>query len=291
MDFHNYLVVLVSLLIKWRDYLGWNIMSNNRIEKIIVNADDLGMDEVTNQAIGEAFTKGVISSATIMANMPSFDDACNIVHRKNLHGSIGVHLNLSEGKSLTEPIRSISSLCDENGNLKFCLRRFSICPTPSISKVLHIEMKAQIERVIKAGIFPSHLDSHNHDHTIWAIATPVIALAKKCNIMAVRLSANIGSQKNLIKRIYKVIFNARLRHQHLARTSYFGSLGAFETNFKMLQGRVEINVHPAYDSKGHLIDRLDEMQASLISRIDKLKIKNELCSYSDLLDVSQRQSR
>jgi len=44
-----------------------------------VNADDFGMSPRINHAILQAFENGLISSATIMANMPAFEDACQIV--------------------------------------------------------------------------------------------------------------------------------------------------------------------------------------------------------------------
>lgn len=44
--------------------------------RIIVNADDFGMSSQINHAIVEAFQKNLISSTTMMANMPAFDEAC-----------------------------------------------------------------------------------------------------------------------------------------------------------------------------------------------------------------------
>jgi predicted glycoside hydrolase/deacetylase ChbG (UPF0249 family) len=40
------------------------------MRKIIVNADDFGMSAEVNRAIVEAFENNVISSTTLMANMP-----------------------------------------------------------------------------------------------------------------------------------------------------------------------------------------------------------------------------
>ena len=44
------------------------------LRKIIVNADDFGMRAEVNQAIVDAFEQRLISSTTLMANMPGFGE-------------------------------------------------------------------------------------------------------------------------------------------------------------------------------------------------------------------------
>lgn len=54
---------------------------------IIVNADDFGCSKVINQAIMTCLDRGLISSTTIMANMPGFHEACELANSRALHGS------------------------------------------------------------------------------------------------------------------------------------------------------------------------------------------------------------
>ena len=75
--------------------------------RIIINADDFGYSISINKAILEAFKNNIISTTTLLANMPGFDDACEIAQRENLTDKIGIHFNLSEGEPLTEPIKRI----------------------------------------------------------------------------------------------------------------------------------------------------------------------------------------
>src|SRR5260370_42450098 len=75
------------------------------MRKIIVNADDFGMSAEVNRAIVEAFENNVISSTTLMANMPGFDEACELAHRHRLVSKIGLHLNLTAVYPLSSPIR------------------------------------------------------------------------------------------------------------------------------------------------------------------------------------------
>ena len=66
------------------------MLTPKQSRKIIVNADDFGMSAEANRAIVEAFENNVISSTTLMTNMPGFDEACELAHRRRLLGKIGL---------------------------------------------------------------------------------------------------------------------------------------------------------------------------------------------------------
>ena len=87
----------------------------NRRRNIVVNADDFGMSRQTNEAILQAFEKGLISSTTIMANMPAFEEACQLARQHHLQRRIGLHLNVTEGKPLTADIADCPRFCDAGG--------------------------------------------------------------------------------------------------------------------------------------------------------------------------------
>ena len=53
------------------------------MKAIIVNADDFGLDAAVNKGIMEAFSSGILSSATIMANCPGFEEAGAFSKRKH----------------------------------------------------------------------------------------------------------------------------------------------------------------------------------------------------------------
>ena len=42
--------------------------------KIIINADDFGLSHDVNLAVVEAFKRGFVTNATIMVNMPGFEE-------------------------------------------------------------------------------------------------------------------------------------------------------------------------------------------------------------------------
>ncbi|AEB07287.1 YdjC family protein [Coriobacterium glomerans PW2] len=45
---------------------------------LIINADDFGYSAGINHGILDAFTEGILTSATLMANMPGFDMAADM---------------------------------------------------------------------------------------------------------------------------------------------------------------------------------------------------------------------
>jgi chitin disaccharide deacetylase len=61
---------------------------------LIVNADDLGYDAKSTDAVAECFARGRVSSATAMVHMSDSERAAQIAQRAGI--PVGLHLNLSE---------------------------------------------------------------------------------------------------------------------------------------------------------------------------------------------------
>ena len=138
------------------------------MKTLIVNADDFGLTPGVNEGILRAFREGILTSTTLMANAPAFDDA---VARTREHPDIdvGCHLVLVGGKSVAPP-EEIPSLAKRNGDLPNTLFEL-VCRLWGglvVEADIEREFRAQIERVIAAGITPSHLDTHKHADPVWA---------------------------------------------------------------------------------------------------------------------------
>ncbi len=151
---------------------------------VIVNADDLGMTPGTNAAIFDAYDRGVLTHASIMANGACFDEAVEGLKQRPGLGC-GIHLNLSYGRSLSgQP-----ALCDEDGTFKygFVALMLRAMGDRTILDAIGEELEAQVCRVREAGIPVTHLDSHRHIHLIPPIYKTTVALAEKYGIGRVRL--------------------------------------------------------------------------------------------------------
>lgn len=218
--------------------------------KIIVNADDFGMNRESNLAIVEAFEKGVISSTTLMANMPGFEEACELAQRHRLLGKVGVHLNLTEGRPLSPTIKELPRFCDKLG--LFRPRRTLLYLSKVEKHAIEAEFAAQVQACIDRTIYPTHCDSHQHIHTEWPIGSIAIRVARRYGIRAIRLTRNCGTGINLCHRAYKTIYNCRLQIYGLAKTRYFGSAKDVSSVLARTREDVEIMVHVTAGNDGPL---------------------------------------
>lgn len=90
---------------------------------VIVNADDFGMNHNVNLAIDYCFKNNIISSTTIMANMPGFNEAVNLACIGKYDKYVGIHFNFVEGVPLSSSIKYCNRIC-KNG--KFIYKHNSI---------------------------------------------------------------------------------------------------------------------------------------------------------------------
>ena len=231
---------------------------------MIVNADDFGLDHSTNQGIALAFERGLISSTTVMPNQAGFDEAVELARDRRLEQHVGVHLVLTSGTPLTEPIRRISRFCDADGSFRVWLAearawRIAGREREAVLRELH----AQVDRVRAAGLPVTHLDSHHHVHNEWGVAGCVIAVARAAGIARVRIARNCGAGIGVGSSAYKRLLNARLRRRKLAATGWFGEardwlhLQAGGAHASSLDD-FEVMTHPMLDLEGKLVDSVSD---------------------------------
>src|SRR5574344_27626 len=151
-------------------------------KKFILNADDFGLTQYHNQAVLEGYMNGFLTSASLCANGEAFDSAVHDILPDCPNLGISAHLNIMEGKSLTDcPL-----LTDDDGNFDcgYAYLMFNQNNRELLYQV-ETEFKAQIEKV-KQYTEIDHLDSHVHTHAIPKIFEIVCKLAKEFDIKYVR---------------------------------------------------------------------------------------------------------
>ena len=151
---------------------------------LIINADDLASNSDRDRGILEAFRQGIVTSASLLANGPSFATA--VAQAKEAGLPVGVHLNLADGSALTGQIKDLTDISGQfpgKHKLRQCLA------TDAFDRVaLRNELAAQIERIFNAGLQPDHLDSHQHCQLFPCLTSMVTDLAKGYGIHAMRTS-------------------------------------------------------------------------------------------------------
>jgi hypothetical protein len=154
--------------------------------RLIINADDFGLCESVNKGIVEAHTKGVLTSTTIMANMPAAQQAVDLA--KNLPTlGLGVHLNLTAGKPLCQD-NTVKLILDSQGHFALSPGKLALASliTGKVRTAIETELASQIQWLIDKGLKPTHLDSHKHIHAFLSIFPIVCRLAKRFSIPAIR---------------------------------------------------------------------------------------------------------
>jgi hopanoid biosynthesis associated protein HpnK len=160
------------------------------VRRLIINADDFGLTAGVNRAIVEAHERGVVSSATLMANGQAFDEAVTLAGSRPRLG-VGCHIVLVDGVPLVRDAATRTLLDSGSaGALRF---REGIARFAALALLgrlapdeIEAEATAQIRKLQSAGIAVTHLDSHKHTHMFPHVFRPLLRAAKACGVTAIR---------------------------------------------------------------------------------------------------------
>lgn len=127
----------------------------------IFHADDVGMCHGANVAFEELSKSGSINCGAVMVPCPWFAEVVDMT-AANPDFDLGVHLTLtSEWKGYRwAPISTIhpsSGLIDADG---YFWHRLPMLAANLVTEAAEVEMRAQIERSLSAGIDVTHIDTH-----------------------------------------------------------------------------------------------------------------------------------
>ncbi|MDR1207004.1 MAG: ChbG/HpnK family deacetylase [Rickettsiales bacterium] len=135
--------------------------------KIIINADDFGINDGLNAAVENAHRNGCLNSASLMPFGARAKQAAEIAAR-NPKLSVGLHADF------------------DCGFIKMLAASFFV--TKKFKKNIEQELRKQIEECARLGIKQlSHLDSHRHVHMIPAAFSVFKKLAGEYKIPRVRV--------------------------------------------------------------------------------------------------------
>ncbi len=128
------------------------------VKRLIVNADDFGFTRDVNEGILEAHHHGILTAATIMATGPAFDHAVDLAHR-NPSLDVGCHLVLEGAPGLPATVHELVRAV-MTGNIQ-----------------IYAELSRQVQRVVGAGLKPTHLDTHKHTHLLPPILDALVRVS------------------------------------------------------------------------------------------------------------------
>ena len=162
------------------------------MRRLIINADDFGLTAGVNRGIVEAHEHGVVTSATLMANGPAFEEAIDLAQARPRLG-VGCHVVLVDGAPLLNKT-DVASLLEGGGNgsgephFREGISRFGALALMGrlAADEIEAEATAQIRKLQSAGIPVTHLDSHKHTHLFPHVLRPLLRAAASCGVRAIR---------------------------------------------------------------------------------------------------------
>lgn len=280
------------------------------MRRLIINADDLGLSSVVNERIEDCIRREVVTSSTLLANAPCFDDGVRIA-KQYTNISVGAHLNLIEFAPLTNVsvFRKHGIVSDDGNFIEGAI--YCVPIDDELKEAIYEEWDAQLCKIESAGIIPTHCDSHQHTHAIEELQNVLCRVMEKHHIRKVRRKivpelllmlrgqkrppvkfdkskAIMPPKRNLLYRrffLLKVIYtsgrwNKRMQKQFKLTDSFY-AFNSFFYDFDYLQkggmnSVMELMCHPG-------LSEFDEETENLLKKKDWLSHSYEMISYKELL--------
>ena len=283
-------------------------------KRFILNADDLGMSKAVNKAVLDGYSNGILKSASIVANGEAFEDAINNVLAQCPELGVGIHLNVTEGFSMCRDALSLTdSDCKFNNSYLNLLIKSYNPKEKEFLEDLEREFRRQIEAVMSKTRV-THIDSHQHIHSIPKIFEIVARIAKEYGIKQVRthfekiyLVPDVFKIFNFryLLNVFRVLFfdlmtlvNESTVHRYELKTNdYLVGLvydmmtdsltiayGVLFTNYK--KTTVEAIIHPCRYEDGTVNHRFTEY---LLTKNKKLKSKIEKLGF-EITNYAEKES-
>lgn len=255
-----------------------------KLKKLIVNADDFGLTEGNTIAHILCHEDGILTSTTLMVNMP-FAPLAVALAKKHPKLGVGLHLTLTMGRPVLEGAKSFT---DENGNFRKKGTYENGLPVVD-EEELYAEWKAQMEKFIKMmGKKPTHIDSHHHVHLQDNLLPIAKRLAKEYD-----LPMRLRPQTDKTNYDYEVALMLPGFYDDTAKPSYFteNTFGIWDEEI------IEVMCHPAFidqrliDISSYCTERANELQTIRDPEVKKWVKESgvELITFADLKKVKKEE--
>ncbi len=258
---------------------------------MVVNADDFGLARDVNAGVLTAHREGILTAATLMATGAAFDDAVRLA-RENPSLDVGCHLVLVGGDPYPPTMSALIQA--------LAARRIRV----------YDELRRQVEKIVAAGIAPTHLDAHKHAHLLPPVLEAVARISEEYRIPWVRrpfdfpIEANgISWRRRAVSRglgFLRAHFQRVLAAHGCRTTDHFGGFritGRYDASelaaliAQLPEGSTEFMCHPGYctDELRAVSTRLKESRASELQALTSPQVRDalrssavQLVSYRDL---------
>src|SRR3954451_7673818 len=224
--------------------------------RIILNADDFGLDDDTVAATIECFEAGALTSATVMPKMPATARA--IAYGKaNPRFSFGAHLTFI-ADTVEAPFSNpadIPALVRPDGRFRDSqeLRLMALRGKVPVEQIER-EMALQLASLRDHGVPVSHVDSHGHLHKFKPFVEAMKRVLPKFGIRRVRTAQDVYLRRPFKSPTYWLggIWRRRImryfdttEHLFIGDTPHDATVRGERGLLPLLTGdTIEVGVHP-----------------------------------------------
>jgi len=218
-----------------------------RAGKLIINADDWGLDQETTARILSCVARGSVSSVSAMVFMQDSERAAGIAREQDIDA--GLHLNFTTAFSSA---KCSTQLVEHQLRIAQCLRRHRLAQAlfhPTLMRSFEYAVSAQLEEFcLLYGRMPQRLDGHHHMHLcanvlVGRLLPPVTVVRRNFSFEA--------GEKSFANRLYRRVVDRTLARRHRL-TDFFFSLAPLNPHMRLQrifslarQFAVEVETHPA----------------------------------------------
>lgn len=230
------------------------------MKRIIVNADDFGINETVTQKIEQMILSKAVSSTTVMANGKCLEEVQKFA-AEHPEVSFGVHLCLSEFESITKTEGLYHfGITDEQGffKKKAIMNLKNIEESREVQNAIKDELNAQIDVVKGLGIKISHADSHHHVHSCYQLRKIFVDVLKSRGISKIRLCPGFQTLRSKAH----IIQYAKFLHLNRIYKEQFHTTDYFMNYYNYLQGvakckqgqTLELMCHPGHPAERYKLE-------------------------------------
>ena len=237
--------------------------------KVIMNADDFGFSKGVNLAILEGFQKGIITSTSLMVNMPGFEHAIELMKQYPDLLHVGIHLVTTVEYSI---LKDLKTLTDENDHFYRDEKKVENASQDELDR----EYEAQMNKFLSTRLKPDHIDFHVCQTPRQVIAA--MKLAKKYNLPMRAGDKNIES----VLKENGITYAPNHIPDFYDHADVDTLLGLLQESLDKKLDIVEFAVHPAYvdqtllDLSSYNVQRAKEFEVLKDERIMKFIKENNI---------------
>lgn len=278
------------------------------MRRLIINADDLGINAPRSHGIFLCFEQGIVTNTTLLANGSNAAQAAKHAREKKL--PTGLHLNLTQDSPIAKPA-DVASLLDAQGYFRDRHQQRRALDLGEVdAQHIEREIRAQIEWFLDHHGAPTHLDGHHHIHIHPVIVPLLVPILLRYGITKIRIpieplppfgfevdpqqltrAAAICTQATAARTLFDA--NGITSTDHFRGLALIGNASAKNLRHilaRLPEGTTELMVHPGSPTPiGTDFDRDPQRQTELRMLTDPgvrailAERKIELCSFADLL--------